>query len=219
MPHMLIVEDHAPLGSALKRALATCDYTSDWVISGEEAIAAATAQRYDVVLLDLGLPDLSGLDVLRAIRRDDPGVAIIVITARDRTEQRVAGLDAGADDYLVKPVDIDELTARVRAQLRRRDGRSSDVIECGAVMLDLQARTVAVAGAPVAVTAKEFRVVSHLMRRAGRFVAKAELESMLYDQESYAESNTVEVAVYALRRKLGRDFILTARGLGYMVPR
>jgi DNA-binding response OmpR family regulator len=219
MPHLLIVEDYAPLGSALKRALDGSGYRADWVRHGEEAIAAASAQAYDVALLDLGLPDISGLEVLRALRARDGELAIIIITARDRTEQRIAGLDAGADDYLVKPIDVDELAARVRAQLRRRDGRSSDLLECGPVTLDLRARVVLQGGEPVTLTAKEFRVAAHLMRRAGRFVSKAELESMLYDHESYAESNTVEVAVYALRRKLGRDFILTARGLGYMVAR
>lgn len=219
MSRLLLVEDDAPLGGAIKRALEEACHAVDWVAMGEDAVALAGVEAYDVILLDLGLPDLSGLDVLRAIRSARGSPPVIIITAQDRIGQRIGGLDAGADDYLVKPVDIDELAARVRAQIRRRDGRDTQVIAIRDVALDLAGQTLARHDAMIGLTAKEYRVAALLMRRAGQFVSKAQIEAVLYDQERQVESNTVEVAVSALRRKVGREFIVTARGLGYMVPR
>lgn len=219
MARLLLVEDDVSLGRALKGALEAAGHAVDWVQRGEDALLSIRSESYGVFLLDLGLPDLSGLEVLRAFRLENHLVPVIVITAQDLTSQRIAGLDAGADDYLVKPVDIDELAARVRAQLRRRDGRGSDIVVAQDVTLDLSGRTVTLREQPVALTAKEFRLVALLMRRVGRFVSKTELETMLYDHDQYVESNTVEVAISALRRKLGREFIITARGLGYMVAK
>ena len=219
MARLLLVEDDVSLGRALKGALEAAGHAVDWVQRGEDALLSIRSENYGVFLLDLGLPDLSGLEVLRAFRLENHQVPVIVITAQDLTSQRIAGLDAGADDYLVKPVDIDELAARVRAQLRRRDGRGSDIVVAQHVILDLSGRTVTLREVPVALTAKEFRIVALLMRRVGRFVSKTELETMLYDHDQYVESNTVEVAISALRRKLGREFIITARGLGYMVAK
>jgi DNA-binding response OmpR family regulator len=216
---LLIAEDDPMLGAALKRALEREGYVADWAKTGEEAIAAAVAQSYALMLLDLGLPETSGLDALKAIRGRRETLPIIIVTAQDRAEQKVAGLDAGAVDYVVKPFDLSELLARIRAQIRSRERRSSDQLSAHGVVLDLAARTVVQDGRAVPLTAKEFKVLAVLMRRIGQFVSKSELETALYDSEAEVESNTIETAVYALRRKLGAELILTARGLGYTVPR
>lgn len=217
MPRLLLAEDDADLGPAIKRALELEGYMVDLFARGDDLFAAARANAYEVILLDIGLPDRSGLDVLRDLRAAGDATPVIVITAFDRTRQRVAGLDAGADDYVVKPVDMEELAARIRSQLRRRDGRRDNSISIGPVALDFTGHVVTLEGKDVALTAKEFRVLALLMRRSRRFVSKADIEAELYDQDNWAESNTVEVAISALRRKIGRDFIHTARGLGYMV--
>lgn len=216
---LLIAEDDPMLGAGLKRALERAGYAADWAKTGEEAVSAAAAGAYALMLLDLGLPEMSGLDALRAIRSRRQMLPIIIITAQDRAEQKVEGLDAGADDYVVKPFDLDELLARIRAQIRSRDRRASDQLDAHGVALDLAARTVAKDGRSVSLTAKEFKVLAVLMRRMGQFVSKTELETAIYDGETEIESNTIETAVYALRRKLGAELILTARGLGYTVPR
>jgi DNA-binding response OmpR family regulator len=216
---LLIAEDDPMLGAGLKRALERAGYAADWAKSGEEAIAAALAESYALILLDLGLPETSGLEVLREIRGRRQTMPIIIVTAQDRAEQKVEGLDAGADDYVVKPFDLDELLARIRAQVRSHDRRGSDRLTAHEVTLDLAARTVSRGGEPVALTAKEFKVLAVLMRRTGQFVSKAELETALYDADTEVESNTIETAVYALRRKLGSELILTARGLGYTIPK
>jgi DNA-binding response OmpR family regulator len=219
MARLLLVEDTLGLGAAVKRALESAGHAVDWVDSGEDALAAAASTDYDLILLDLGLPDMPGLSVLRQIRAHSAAVPVIIVTARDAVGSRIAGLDSGADDYLIKPVDVDELIARVRSQLRRNDGRASDLLIVSDVTLDLKGLTATRAGDPVALTAKEFRVLAQLMRRAGTFVEKSALEDGLYDHARAVESNTIEVSISALRRKLGRDFIITARGIGYMVPR
>ncbi|AXB80031.1 DNA-binding response regulator [Novosphingobium sp. P6W] len=201
----------------MKRALELDGYVADLFTRGDDVLAAARVASYDVILLDLGLPHMSGLEVLRALRSAKDATPVIIITAFDRTPHRVAGLDAGADDYVVKPVDLEELAARIRSQLRRKDRRQDDSMSVGAVTLDVTGHVAVLDGEPVALTAKEFRVLALLMRRSRRFVSKADLEGELYDQDQWVESNTVEVAISALRRKFGRDFIRTARGLGYMV--
>ncbi|WP_216599879.1 response regulator transcription factor [Sphingomonas sp. AP4-R1] len=216
---LLLVEDDPSLGSALRRALEAAGHAVDWATRGEDGIALIEAEAYGVVLLDLGLPDVDGLEVIRAIRSLRHTARIIIITAQDRTSQRIRGLDAGADDYLVKPVDVDELAARVRAQLRRADRRATDLLTVRDIAIDLAGQTVALNGEPVAITAKEYKVLALLMRRAGQFITKSQIEAALYDNERLIESNTVEVAVSSLRRKLGREAIVTARGLGYMVAR
>jgi DNA-binding response OmpR family regulator len=216
---LLIAEDDPMLGAGLKRALERAGYVADLAKTGEEAIAAVAAQSYALMLLDLGLPDTSGMAALREIRRCRQTLPIVIVTAQDRAEQKVAGLDAGADDYVVKPFDLDELLARIRAHIRSREGRATDQLSAQGVVIDLAARTATRDGTPVALTAKEFKVLAVLMRRRGQFVSKADLENALYDAEAEIESNTIETAIYALRRKLGADLILTARGLGYTVPR
>jgi DNA-binding response OmpR family regulator len=216
---LLIAEDDPMLGAGLKRALERAGYAADWAKTGEEAIAAAAAQPYALMLLDLGLPELSGMEALRAIRQRRQAMPIIIVTAQDRAEQKVEALDAGADDYVVKPFDLEELLARIRARIRSREGRTSDQLSAYGVVIDLAARTVGKEGEPVSLTAKEFKVLAVLMRRKGQFVSKTDLESALYDSDAEVESNTIETAIYALRRKLGADLILTARGLGYTIPR
>jgi DNA-binding response OmpR family regulator len=216
---LLIAEDDPMLGAGLRRALQRAGYTVDLAATGDEALAAVRAQSYALVLLDLGLPNVGGLEALRAIRaRRDP-TPVVIVTARDRPEQKVEGLDAGADDYVVKPFDLDELLARIRAHIRRGEHRTSDALIAHGVSVDLAARTVAAEGHPVSVTAKEFKVLAALMRRMGQFVSKEELEGALYDDTAEVESNTIEVAVYGLRRKLGPGLIVTARGLGYTIPK
>ena len=217
MPRLLVAEDDIDLGHVMKRALEQEGYVVDLVARGDEVLAAMRASDYDVVLLDVGLPYLSGIDVLRQLRSGKDTTPVVIITALDRTRHRVAGLDAGADDYVVKPVDLAELAARIRAQLRRKDQRHSEHLSAGDVQVDLAGQVVTKDGEAIALTAKEFRVLALLVRRSRRFVTKRDLEGELYDHDHGAESNTVEVAISALRRKLGHDFIRTARGLGYMV--
>ena len=217
MPRLLVAEDDADLGPAIKRSLELDGYVVDLFTCGEDALTAARINTYDVLLLDIGLPDMNGLDVLRALRNVGDATPVIIVTAFDRTRQRIDGLDAGADDYVVKPVDLEELAARIRSQLRRQDRRQNDSASVGDVTIDFTGHVASLCGEPVPLTAKEFRILALLMRRARRFVSKAELEGELYDQEQWVESNTIEVAISALRRKFGRDFIRTARGLGYMV--
>jgi DNA-binding response OmpR family regulator len=216
---VLVVDDDPMLGAGLKRALERAGYTADWVTSGADAAAATAAQPYALVLLDLGLPDGGGLETLRTIRSRRQTMPVIIVTAQDRAEQKVEGLDAGAEDYVVKPFDLNELLARVRAQLRSRERRTTDQLAANDVVVDLAARTVTRSGEAVPMTAKEFKALAVLMRRRGQFVSKTELEDALYDADAAIESNTIETAIYALRRKLGSELILTARGLGYTIPR
>ena len=217
---LLLVEDDLQLGHAVRDALAQIGHVVDWVRRGDDAVAAVGTGDYAVLLLDLNLPELSGLEVLRCIRaRRGAYLPVIVITARDRQSHRIEGLDAGADDYLVKPFDLGELAARIRAQVRRQDSRASDTIVHRDVELDLAGQTVRYRDRPIALTAREFKVLALLMRRIGRFVPKADVEEAIYDNAVEIESNTVEVAISAIRRKIARDVIVTARGLGYSVPR
>ena len=217
MPRLLVAEDDADLGMAMKRSLELDGYVADLFARGDDVLAALSTGSYDVLLLDIGLPHMTGLEILGHLRAEGDSTPVIIITALDRTQHRVAGLDAGADDYLVKPVELEELAARVRAQLRRRDRRQKDIMSIDDVTIDFAGHVVTVHDEPIALTSKEFRVLALLMRRNRRFVSKADLEGELYDQDQWVESNTIEVAISSLRRKLGRDFIRTARGLGYMV--
>ena len=214
---LLIVEDDQMLGGSLRRALTQAGYAVDLMLNGDDGLIAALDGGYDTIVLDLGLPMLDGIGFLKALRGQRNTTPVIVLTARDARDQKVQGLDAGADDYMVKPFDLDELLARIRAQIRRRDLRGSDVLSVGGMTMDLPARSVLKDGRAVALTAKEFKVLAELARRMGRFVSKAELENALYDDAASIESNTVEVAIYALRRKLGAGLIITVRGLGYMI--
>jgi DNA-binding response OmpR family regulator len=216
---LLLVEDDVMLGAAMKRGLEKAGYVVDWAKDGDEALAALSAQAYATVLLDMSLPRIGGIDTLKAMRDRNDVTPVIVVTAQGRSEQKIEGLDAGADDYVVKPFDLDELLARIRAQIRRDEGRSNDILKAQDVTFDISAQHVRRGDTAVQLTAKELRVLGTLMRRPDRFVGKSELENALYDDAVGVESNTIEVTIYALRKKLGAAFIVTARGLGYMVAR
>jgi two-component system, OmpR family, response regulator QseB len=216
---LLLVEDDQMLGSGVQRGLRRDGHAVDWVQDGEAADAALATEPYDVVLLDLGLPRKSGPEVLRTLRRRGTKVPVVILTAQDAVADRVAGLDAGADDYVVKPFDLDELAARVRAVHRRNSGRAEPLIEHGRLTLDPAAHEVRLDGAPVALSAREFALLHALLDHPGRPLSRAQLEERLYGWGEEVESNAVEVHVHSLRRKLGAEWIKTLRGVGYMVPR
>ena len=214
---LLIVEDDRMIGESLQRALRLENYACDWVRDAAAAEGTLSSERFDLVLLDLGLGAADGLDVLRALRARRDATPVIVLTARDARGDRVAGLDAGADDYLVKPFEFDELTARIRAVLRRHSGRAEPVLAHGRVTLDPAQRRVTLDGAPVVISAREFAVLEALMARPGAVLSRAQLEDRLYGWGEEIESNAVSVYVHQLRKKLGAGFIGNVRGVGYFV--
>ncbi|MFL5427797.1 MAG: response regulator [Myxococcales bacterium] len=216
---ILLVEDDAMLGAAVRSALAKAGHAVDWVQEGSAADLAVAGEPYDVVLLDIGLPDKSGLDVLRDLRRRGLRIPVLILTAQDAVRERVAGLDAGADDYLVKPFDLDELAARIRAVQRRSVGRAEPGIEHGRLTLNPATREVFLEGAPVSLSARDFAVLEALLEHPGRPISRSRLEERLYGWSGQVESNAVEVHVHSLRRKLGADLIKTLRGVGYMIPK
>ena len=224
---LLLVEDDRMIGDSLRGALRLEGYAVDWVRDAAAANGTLASERFDLVLLDLGLPangapnadvqPAGGLEVLRALRSRRDATPCIVLTARDGPGDKVAGLDAGADDYLVKPFDLDELTARIRAVLRRHAGRGQSEISFGGVTLDPTTRQVARDGVPVLLSAREFAVLEALMQRPGALLSRAQLEDRLYGWGEEIESNAVSVYIHQLRRKLGTDFIQNVRGVGYFV--
>jgi len=216
---VLVVEDDAMLGEGVRRGLRQLGYAVDWVRDGPAADLALASEPYEAVLLDLGLPGKGGMDVLRSLRKNRRLVPVVVITAQDAVSQRVAALDAGADDYLVKPFDLDELAARVRAVQRRSGGRADPLIENGPLTLNPATREVSLAGELVALSVREFALLQALLEHPGRPISRSRLEERLYGWEEQVASNAVEVHVHALRRKLGAEWIKTLRGVGYMVPR
>lgn len=214
---LLLVEDDRILGSSLKKALEKHAYGVDWMQDGEAALDALRDSSFEAAILDINLPKMNGLDVLKAARRQKNLMPVLLLTARDTTFHKVEGLDSGADDYLVKPFDLDELLARLRALIRRRTGRTATILRCADVDIDPAAKVVRKSGIPVTMTAKELQLLKLLMERAGKYVTKSDIEYALYDAENAVESNTVEVIIYNLRKKLGSDFIKSIRGVGYMV--
>jgi DNA-binding response OmpR family regulator len=216
--HVLIVEDNPVLGGGLETALARWSHTSEWAHDGDAGLALALATSFDLVLLDLGLPRRNGLDVLREMRRRGVQTPVIVITARDDIGDRVGGLDAGADDYLVKPFHLDELAARLRALHRRAHGLAHRLIEVGALRVDTMASEASYGENALALSHMEFVVLRALAERAGRVVTRAALEQAMYGSGG-VESNALEVHIHALRRKLAPDAIRTVRGLGYLLVR
>jgi len=214
---LLLVEDDRMIGESLRRALRQSGYAVDWVRDGRAADGALVSERFDLVLLDLGLPERDGMEVLRALRARADRTPVIVLTARDALASRVQGLDAGADDYLVKPFELDELLARIRAVVRRQSGRAEPAIEVGGVTLDSSTREVRLEGVPLALSAREYAVLEALMLRPGAILSRAQLEDRLYGWGEELESNAISVYVHQLRRKLGDGFIHTVRGVGYYV--
>ena len=215
---LLLVEDDPMIGEAVLELLRGERYAVDWVRDGDMADTALRSKAYDLVLLDLGLPRRDGLDVLRALRARRDRTPVLIATARDAVAQRVQGLDAGADDYVLKPYALDELLARIRALLRRAAGRAEPVYEHQGVSIDTVTREVRVHGQPVVLSAREWAVLEALLARPGRVLSRAQLEDKLYAWKDGISSNAVEVYIHGLRKKLGNELIQNVRGVGYLVP-
>jgi two-component system OmpR family response regulator/two-component system response regulator QseB len=215
---VLLVEDDPLLGDGLRAGLGQAGFAVDWVRAGSDAVHALDAEAVAAVVLDLGLPDLSGFDVLRRLRARGNKVPVLILTARDAVDDRVAGLDGGADDYVVKPVDLAELAARLRALIRRAAGEAAPALRRGQLELDAAARRVVFRGQPVELSAREFALLHELMRSGGRVLSREQLEERLYSWGHEIESNAVEVHVHHLRRKLAPGVIRTIRGVGYVIP-
>lgn len=216
---ILLAEDDALLGDGLTVGLRQLGFVADWVRDGIEARNALKGDVYEALILDLGLPRQDGFSLLQQLRREGSELPILVLTARDGKEDKLSGFDAGADDYLVKPVDLDELAARLRALVRRSRGRATDILSVGRVSLDTAARRVHLDGQVVDLSGKELGILELLMEQAGRVVSRTQLENALYGWGEGVESNALEVHIHHLRRKLGSDFIRTLRGIGYLVEK
>lgn len=217
---ILLVEDDNLLGDGIRAGLAQAGFAVDWAADGEEAeLALAGNSPYEALILDLGLPKRDGLSVLRRLRDRGNPVPVLILTARDTTGERVAGLDAGADDYLAKPFDLSELLARLRALLRRAKGMTGPLIRHDRIVLDPAGRTVMLDGTPVDLSAREFGTLQELVVNAGRVLSKAQIEERLYGWGEEIESNTIEVYIHHLRRKLYPELIQTVRGVGYLIPK
>jgi len=216
---VLVVEDEAALRETLRTRLVESGFTVDQAADGNEALFAGTEYPLDIAIVDLGLPGISGLEVIRRLRAARKTYPILILTARDNWQDKVEGLQAGADDYVAKPFHFEEVLARVQALLRRAGGWASPLLQCGPVVLDTRAQTVQVSGAAVELTTFEYRILEHLMLRAGDVISKAELTERLYDQDFERDSNVIEVLVGRLRRKLDPQEQLhpieTLRGRGY----
>jgi two-component system OmpR family response regulator len=216
---LLLVEDDTMIGETVLDQLRAERYAVDWVRDGAMALTALQSQTYDLVLLDLGLPRVDGLDVLRSLRGRKLRVPVLIATARDSVQQRVQGLDAGADDYILKPYDLDELLARIRALLRRAAGRAEPVYEHKGVSICPATREVSVQGQPVVLSAREWAVLEPLLARPGMVLSRPQLEEKLYGWKDDISSNAVEVYIHGVRKKLGAELIQNVRGVGYMVPK
>ena len=212
---LLVVEDDADLRRQVTRALQEAGYTVDQAADGEEAAFLGETEPYDAVVLDLGLPKRDGVSVLRGWREAGRAMPVLILTARDRWSEKVEGFDAGADDYLTKPFHVEELLARVRALLRRAAGHATSALECGDLRVDTRAARATVAGQPIKLTSHEYKVLAYLMNHQGRVVPRPELIEHIYDQDFDRDSNTIEVFIGRLRRKIGSERIATERGLGY----
>ena len=216
---VLLVEDDGMIAQGLQTAMRQGGFAVDWMRDGLSAAAALKTAAFDVMLLDLGLPHRDGIDVLRELRKRGDKTPVIILTARDEIQHRIAGLDAGADDYVVKPFDLDEVMARMRSVLRRATGRGDSTIQHGDLCLDLAARTIERSGTPVGLSAHEYSVLEALLQRPGAVLSRSQLEDRLYGWDEQIGSNAVEVYIHGLRRKLGSDVIRTLRGVGYFVPK
>jgi len=216
---ILLVEDDPQLGDGLTIGLRQSGFAVDWVRDGNAADHALHAESFDLVVLDLGLPRLSGMDVLTRARGRGQTMPVLILTARDATGDKVSGLDAGADDYLVKPIDLDELTARIRALTRRSAGRAAPLLAHGDLALDPAAHSVTLAGQAVELSSREFSLLQMLLENAGRVLTRTQLEQSLYGWRDEPDSNALEVHIHHLRKKLGSELIRTLRGVGYTIPK
>lgn len=216
---ILLVEDDKLLGDGIRVGLTQADFAVDWVQDGVLGDTALQTEAYAAVVLDLGLPRLSGLDLLRRLRASGDATPVLILTARDAIGDRVKGLDNGADDYLVKPFDLDELAARLRALIRRAQGGASPVLRLHGVVLDPAQHRVEFHGEPVELTARQFALLHELMLNAGRVLSREQLEQRLYPWGEEVESNAIEVHVHHLRRKLAPELVRTVRGVGYLMPK
>ncbi|QGW76895.1 response regulator [Pseudomonas alkylphenolica] len=214
---LLLIEDDVALGEGIHQALGREGYTVDWLQDGSSALHSLLSETFDLAVLDLGLPRLDGLEVLRRLRQSGSALPVLILTARDATEDRIAGLDAGADDYLVKPFDLNELKARLRALLRRCAGRASALIQHAGITLDPGNQQVTYNGRPVSLTPKEYQLLHELLSPPGRVMTRERLTQLLYGWNEEAESNTLEVHIHHLRKKFSTDLIRTIRGVGYRV--
>jgi len=216
---LLLVEDDPMIGEAVQDLLRAEGYAVDWVRDGDAADTALRANAYDLVMLDLGLPKRDGIAVLRDLRTRKDRTPVLVATARDAVAQRIEGLDAGADDYVLKPYDLDELLARIRALLRRASGRAEPVYEHKGVSINPSTREASVNGVPVVLSGREWAVLEPLLARPGLVLSRQQLEDKLYGWGDEVSSNAVEVYIHGLRKKLGPDILLNVRGVGYLVPK
>jgi two-component system OmpR family response regulator len=214
---LLVVEDERELAGQIAKTLREAGYAVDVAHDGEQGLYLGEVEPYDAVILDLGLPAVDGLTVLRRWREAGRSMPVLILTARDRWSEKVEGFDAGADDYVAKPFSMEEVLARIRALIRRAAGHASPELACGPLRIDTRSRRVSVDGAPVALTAHEFKLLSYLMHHQSKVVSRTELVEHIYDQDFDRDSNTIEVFVGRLRKKLGVDVIKTLRGQGYML--
>jgi two-component system response regulator QseB len=216
---LLLVEDDPMIGESVRKGMQQDGFAVDWVQDGRAAELALETNAYDTLLLDLGLPRKDGLEVLASLRRRGNSIPVLILTARDAVADRVKGLDAGADDYLVKPFDLEELAARIRALLRRKSGRADPVVQVGNLVLNPATHEASLDGKSIMLSAREFGLIHALAERPGVVLSRAQIEEKLYGWGHEVESNTVEVYVHSLRRKLGANLIRNVRGVGYMVPK
>jgi len=216
---ILVVEDDALLGDGIQAGLKQQGFGVDWVRDGVAAAHAVECESYAAVVLDLGLPRRSGLDVLKHLRQANNPLPVLILTARDTVEDRITGLDAGADDYLIKPFDLGELSARLRALIRRASGQAAAILAVGALSLDPAARTVSYRGEPKILSAREFDLLQVFMANAGRVLSREQLASALYAWGEEIESNAIDVHLHHLRKKLSPDIVQTLRGVGYLMPK
>lgn len=216
---VLLVEDDELLGDGLRAGLKQSGFAVDWVTDGRMAQLALENEEYALMVLDIGLPVISGIDLLKWLRGRNGELPVLMLTARDTVADRVAGLDSGADDYLVKPFDLDELVARLRALLRRAAGKASPALQHGALRLDPAAHSATLGGQAVELSAREFSILHELLHNAGRVLSREQLEQRLYGWGEEVESNSVEVHIHHLRKKLGAELIRTVRGVGYTIDR
>jgi len=216
---ILLVEDDPELGDGLTVGLRQLGFAVDWLRDGNSADQALQTESFDLVVLDLGLPRLSGMDVLNRARGRGQTMPILILTARDATGDKVSGLDAGADDYLVKPIDLDELSARIRALTRRSAGRAAPLLTRGELSVDLAAHRVTLANVEIELSSREFSLLQMLLENSGRVLTRTQLEQSVYGWRDEPDSNALEVHIHHLRKKLGGDLIRTLRGVGYTIPK